>query len=75
MGALPAVNLLFNHRGVLFGTPHYLVLLQDSAQLGWVRQWRQGKAVAFGVDWATVLAVPRPIYDRGCQPSYEGYAP
>ena len=75
VGALPALNLLFNPRGVRFGTPHYLVLLQHWAQLGWVRQWRQGKAVAFGVDWATVLAVPRPIYDPGCQPSYEGLVP
>ena len=40
-----------------------------------MRQWRQGKAVAFGVDWATVLAQPRPIYDPGCQPSYEGLVP
>ena len=72
MGALPALNLLFDPPGVRFGTPHYLVLLQHWAQLGWVRQWRQGKAVAFGVDWAIVLALPRPIYDPGCQPSYEG---
>ena len=48
--ALPALNLLFDARGVRFGTPHYLVLLQHWAQLGWVRQCRQGKAVAFGVD-------------------------
>ena len=75
MGALPALNLLFDPRGVRFGTPHYLLLLQHRAQLGWVRQWRQGKAVAFGVDWATVLALPRPIYDPGCQPSYEGLVP
>ena len=74
-GALPALNLLFDPRSVRFGTPHYLVLLQHWAQLGWVRQWRQGKAVAFGVDWATVLALPRPIYDPGCQPSYEGLVP
>ena len=65
-GALPALNLLFDPRGVRFGTPHYLVLLQHWAQLGWVRQWRQGKAVAFGVDWATVLALPRPFYNPGC---------
>ena len=51
------------------------MLLQHWAQLGWVRQWRQGKAVAFGVDWATVVAQPRPIYDPGCQPSYEGLVP
>ena len=29
----------------------------------------------FGVDWATHLALPRPIYDQGCQPSYEGLIP
>ena len=75
VGALPALNLLFDPRGVRFGTPHYLVLLQHWAQLGCVRQWRQGKALAFGVDWATVLALPRPIYDPGCQPSYEGLVP
>ena len=27
------------------------------------------------MDWATVLALPRPIYDPGCQPSYEGLVP
>ena len=75
MGALLALNLLFDPRGVRFGTPHYLVLLQQWAQLGWVRQWRQGKAVAFGVDWATVLALPRPIYNPRCQPPYEGLVP
>ena len=31
--------------------------------------------MVFGVDWATVLALPRPIYDLGCQPSYEGLIP
>ena len=31
--------------------------------------------MAFGVDWATVVALPRPIYDPGCQPSYEGLVP
>ena len=31
--------------------------------------------MAFGVNWATVLALPRPIYDPGCQPSYEGLVP
>ena len=67
-GALPELNLLFDPRSVRFGTPHYLVLLQHWAQLGRVRQWRQGKAVAFKVDWATV-------YDPGCQPSYEGLVP
>ena len=25
----------------------------------------------FGVHWGTVLALPRPIYHPGCQPSYE----
>ena len=70
-GSLPTLNLLFDPRTVRFGTPHYQVLLQHFAQLGWVKQWRQGKAVVFGVDWATQLALPRPIYDPGCQPSYE----
>ena len=74
-GAWPALNLLFDPRGVRFGTPHDLVLLQHWAQLGWVTQWRRGKAVAFGVDRATHLALPRPIYDPGCQPSYEGLVP
>ena len=27
------------------------------------------------VDLATVVALPRPIYDPGCQPSYEGLIP
>ena len=71
-GALPALILLFDPRGVRYGTPHYLVLLQHWAQLGWVRQWRQGKVVSFGVDCATVPDLPRPIYDPGCLPSYEG---
>ena len=31
--------------------------------------------MAFGEDWATVLAMPRPIYDPGCHPSYEGLVP
>ena len=74
-GALPAVNLLFDPRGVRFRTPHYLVLLQHWAQLRWVTQWHQGKAVAFRMDWAAVLALPRPIYDPGWQPSYEGRSP
>ena len=30
-GALPALNSLFDPRGVCFGTPHYLVLLQHWA--------------------------------------------
>ena len=51
------------------------MLLQHWTQLGWVKQWRQGKAVVFGLDWATVQALPRPIYDPGCQPSYEGLMP
>ena len=75
VGSLPALNLLFDPRAVRFGTPHYQVLLQHWAQLGWVKQWRHGKAVVFGVDSATVLAPPRPIYDPGCQPSYEGLIP
>ena len=29
----------------------------------------------FGVDWGTILALPRPIYDPGYQPSYEGLIP
>ena len=33
------------------------------------------KVLVFGVDWGTVLAVPRPIYDPGCQPLYEGLIP
>ena len=49
-GPLPALNLLYDPRGVRLGTPHWLVLQQQWAQLGWVRQWGQGKAVAFGVD-------------------------
>ena len=31
--------------------------------------------MVFGVDWATVLALPRPIHDPGCRPSYEGLIP
>ena len=68
-GSLPALNLLFDPYTVRFGTLNYQVLLQHWAQLGWVKQWRRGKAVVFGVDW------PRPIYDPGCQPSYEGLIP
>ena len=74
-GSLPALNLLFDPRGVRFETRHYQVVLQHWAQLGWVKRWRQGKAVVFGVDWATVLALPEPVYDPGCQPSYEGLIP
>ena len=51
------------------------MLLQHWAQLGWVKQWRHGKSMVFGVDLAIVLALPRPIYDPGCQPSYEGLNP
>ena len=29
----------------------------------------------FGVDSGSVLALPRPICDSGCQPSYEGLIP
>ena len=75
VGALPALNLLFDPRGVRFGAPHYLVLLRHWAQLGWVGKWRQGKPVALRVDWAIVPALPRPINDPGCQPSYEGLVP
>ena len=69
---LPALNLLFDPRAVHFQTAHYQVLLQHWSQLGWVKQWRQGKAVVFGLHWGTILALPRPIYDPGCQPSHEG---
>ena len=75
VGALPALNLLFDPRGVRFGTPHYLVLLQHWAQLRLVRQWRQGKAVAFGADWATVVALPRPIYTPGASPRTRAWSP
>ena len=72
---MPALNLLFDRRAARFRMPHYQVLLQHRAQIGWVKQWRQGKAVVFGVDWATILALPRPIYEPGCEPSYEGLIP
>ena len=49
-GSLPALNLLFDPYTVRFGTPHYQVLLQHLAQLGWVKQSRQGKAMVFAVD-------------------------
>ena len=61
VGCLPALNLLFDPRAVRFGTPHYQVRLQHWAQLGWVKLWRQRKAVVFGVDGAIVMALPRPI--------------
>ena len=75
MGSLAALNLLYDPRAVCFGTAHYQVLLQHWTQLGWVKKWQPGKAVVFGVNWGTVLALPRPIYDPGCQPSYEGLIP
>ena len=75
VGSLPALNLLYDPRAVHFGTAHCQVLLQHWTQLAWVKQWRQGKAVVFGVDWGTILALPRPIYDPGCQPSYQGLIP
>ena len=75
VGALATRNLLFDPRGVRFGTPYYLVLLQHWAQLGWVRQWRQGKAMAFGVDWATMLALPRPSTTRGASPRTRAWSP
>ena len=31
--------------------------------------------MVFGVGWAIVRALPRPIYDPGCQPSYEHLIP
>ena len=75
VGSLPALHLLYDPRAVRFGTAHYKVMQQHRTQLGWVKQWRQGKAVVFTVDWGTVVALPRPIYDPGCQPSYEGLIP
>ena len=70
--SLRALNLLFDPRAIGFQTAHYRVLLQHWTQLGCVKQWRQGKAIEFGVDWGAVLDLPRPIYHPGCQPSYEG---
>ena len=75
MGSLPALNLLFDPRAIRFQTAHYQVLLQHRTQLGWVKQWRQGKAVVFGVDWGNILALLQPIYDLDCQPLYEGLIP
>ena len=66
VGSLPALKLLFNPHAVCFQTAHYQVLLQHWFQLGWVKQWRQGKAVVFGVDCGTILALPRPMYDPAC---------
>ena len=28
--------------------------------------------MVFGVEWGNVVALPRPIYDPGCQRSYKG---
>ena len=50
VGSLPTLNLLFDPRAVRFRTPHYQVLLQHWSHPGWLKQWRQGKAVVFGVD-------------------------
>ena len=47
----------------------------STGAVSWVKHWRQGKAVVFRVDWGTVLALPRPIYDPGCHSSYEGLIP
>ena len=69
------LKLLFDPRAVRFGTPHYEMLLHHCAQLGWVKQWRQCKAVVFRSEWATNLALPRPIYDPGCKSLYEGLIP
>ena len=74
VGILPALNLLFYPRAIRFQTAHYQVLLQHWTQLGWVKQWRQGIAVVFGVDWGTVVALPRPIYDPRCT-SYNSQNP
>ena len=49
-GSLPALNSLFDPRAIRFQTAHYRVLLQHWTQLGWVKQWQQGKAIVFGVD-------------------------
>ena len=65
VGSLPALKLLFDPRAVRFGTAHYHVLLQHWTHVGWVKQWRQAKAVVFGVDWGTVLALPGPMYVPG----------
>ena len=51
------------------------MLLQHWTHLGWVKQWRQGKAVVFRADWGTVYALPRPIHDPECKPSYQGLVP
>ena len=75
VGSLPTLNLLFDPHTIRFQTAHYQVLLQQRTQLGWVKHWRQGKAVVLRVNWGTSLALARPIYDPGCQPSYEGLVP
>ena len=41
-GVLPALNLLYDLRGVRFGTPHYLVLLQHWAHSGLVQAVARG---------------------------------
>ena len=73
--ALRQTRTLLGRRAIRFGTTRHRVLLQHWTHLGWVKQWRQGKAVVFGVDWGTCLAPPQPIYDPGCQTSYEGLIP
>ena len=67
-GSLPALKLLFEPRGVRFGTPHNQVLLQHWAQPGWVKQWSQGKAVVFEVCWAASWPCPGPSTTRGVSP-------
>ena len=74
-GQFAQIEFLYDPRAVRFGTALYLVLLQHWTQLRWVKQWRQGKAVVSGVNRGTVVALPRPICDPGCQPSYEGLIP
>ena len=49
VGSMPTLNLLYDPRAVRFGTAHYQVLLQHWTQVGWVKQWRLGKAVVFEV--------------------------
>ena len=66
VGSLRALNLLFDPRSVRFQMAHYSVLPQR-----WCKQWRQGRPVVFGSVWA----LPRPVYNPGCQASYEGLLP
>ena len=75
VGSLPALNLLFDPRAVHLGTTHYQVLLQHWTPLGWVKQWRHSKAVVFGVDWGSVLALPQPIYVWGGNPRTRASSP